>query len=215
MSEKHQMSRTRQRAPARKRRVSGAPARAASVEFVRQAREYSSPACYLHELEPEMKASAPRGIRIKRVYEKPAAADGWRVLVDRLWPRGLRKDAAAVDEWARDIAPSTPLRKWLHSAPGAARAAGYDPKHWAEFQRRYRAELAGHAAQLQILRERAADGPVTLLYGARNPEMSHAMVLQEVLTRARRRARPAARRASRAKADARTKTGSRARAARR
>jgi uncharacterized protein YeaO (DUF488 family) len=113
--------------------------------------------------------------RIKRVYAPPAREDGFRVLVDRLWPRGLSKEAAAVDEWLRDIAPSTALRKWFHQ----------DTDRWAEFARRYRAELhsAEPAATLERLRALGRDyETVTLLFGAREERRNHASLLHEILT---------------------------------
>jgi len=112
-------------------------------------------------------------VRVRRVYEKPAAGDGARVLVDRIWPRGLRKDAARLDEWARDLAPSTGLRTWY----------GHDPARFGEFGRRYRAELEqpGPAAALARLRERATARPVTLLTATRDVAISQAAVLAELL----------------------------------
>jgi uncharacterized protein YeaO (DUF488 family) len=133
----------------------------------KKSREYSSPACTLHEFEP--------GLRIKRVYDDPAPSDGFRVLVDRLWPRGLTKKKAALDLWARDMAPSSALRKWF----------AHDPERYPEFRRRYRAELRPHAKDLAGLRSRAAQQPVTLLYGAREPHFNHATVLREVIERSR------------------------------
>jgi uncharacterized protein YeaO (DUF488 family) len=133
----------------------------------KKSREYSSPACTLHEFEP--------GVRIKRVYDAPAPTDGFRVLVDRLWPRGLTKQKAALDLWARDMAPSSALRQWF----------AHDPERYAEFRRRYRAELRPHAKDLADLRSRATQQPVTLLYGARDPHFNHATVLREVIQRSR------------------------------
>jgi uncharacterized protein YeaO (DUF488 family) len=113
-------------------------------------------------------------IRVRRVYDDPAPQDGARVLVDRVWPRGLRKDAARLDEWARDVAPSTVLRTWY----------GHDPAKFGEFlRRRYAAELAGdvpHAA-LGRLRALAAAGPVTLLTATRDIDHSQAAVLAQIL----------------------------------
>jgi len=153
--------------PARRRRRDS-PAEAT------HAGSYSSPACYLHELEAALPTAAPaRGFQIKRVYEPAADSDGFRVLVDRLWPRGLSKQRAALDEWWADIAPSTALRNWFH----------HDPVRWDEFGRRYRAELRSHAAQLQALRRRARQQRVTLLYGARDRHINHATVLRDVLRR--------------------------------
>lgn len=111
-------------------------------------------------------------VRLKRAYEPPARADGTRVLVDRLWPRGLSKDKARVDLWLRDVAPSTGLREWF----------GHDPGKWPEFRRRYRAELAGNTA-LAELRALCRAGTVTLLYAARDTEHNNARVLEERLRR--------------------------------
>lgn len=112
-------------------------------------------------------------INVRRVYEDPAPDDGARVLVDRIWPRGLRKDAARLDEWAKDLAPSTQLRTWY----------GHDPAKFGEFRRRYQAELAqpGPAAALARLRERAEAGPVTLLTATRDVAISQAAVLAGLL----------------------------------
>ena len=112
-------------------------------------------------------------IPIKRVYEAPDAADGKRVLIDRLWPRGLTKQKAAVDLWLKDIAPSAELRKWF----------GHEPAKWPEFQRRYRAELNGSAALAQ-LKSLVAQGKVTLVYGAKDERHNDAVVLQQMLGRA-------------------------------
>jgi uncharacterized protein YeaO (DUF488 family) len=108
--------------------------------------------------------------RIKRVYESAAASDGKRILVDRLWPRGLKKTAAALDDWLKDVAPSVPLRLWFD----------HDPDRFAEFGRKYRAELAKNPA-LTKLRELGKGKLVTLLYAAHDPEINHAVVLQSVL----------------------------------
>jgi uncharacterized protein YeaO (DUF488 family) len=110
-------------------------------------------------------------IGIKRVYEESGHADGTRILVDRLWPRGLSKARAGVDIWLKDIAPSTELRKWF----------SHDPDKWEEFQARYRLELKSKANLLVVLREKAAEGPVTLLYGARDQAHNEAVVLQALL----------------------------------
>lgn len=107
---------------------------------------------------------------IKRVYLPAATGDGRRVLVDRLWPRGLRKSEAAVDDWLKDVAPSTDLRKWFH----------HDPSQWDAFRQRYRAELATNPAVAQLL-ALAADQPVTLLFAARDEERNHALVLVDYL----------------------------------
>jgi uncharacterized protein YeaO (DUF488 family) len=111
-------------------------------------------------------------IRLKRAYDPPSPEDGVRVLVDRLWPRGLRKNDAAIDRWLKDIAPSTELRRWF----------GHDPSRWDEFQHRYRHELSAHAELLDELRELARTGVVTLVYGAKDERHNDAVVLRDVLT---------------------------------
>lgn len=110
-------------------------------------------------------------VAIKRVYEPASGDDGRRILVDRLWPRGLSKDKAAVDLWLKEVAPSADLRKWF----------GHDPGKWSEFQRRYRAELASNEAAVQSLKEAIGKGPATLLYGARDERHNQAVVLREWL----------------------------------
>ena len=112
-------------------------------------------------------------IRVRRVYDAPSPADGARVLVDRIWPRGLRKDAAHLTEWAKDAAPSTELRRWY----------GHDPEKFSEFRRRYLDELSGRVqrAELGKLRALAATGPVTLLTATRAVDISQAAVLAQVL----------------------------------
>jgi uncharacterized protein YeaO (DUF488 family) len=110
-------------------------------------------------------------VHTKRVYEPPAKDDGYRVLVDRVWPRGLSRERAAVDEWARELAPSTELRKWF----------GHEAERFDEFRRRYREELKAHRQELDALRKRKRKGTVTLLIGARDTEHNNAVVLAEVL----------------------------------
>ena len=110
-------------------------------------------------------------IKVKRVYEPPSKADGFRVLVDRLWPRGLTKECAAVDLWLKDIAPSTELRKWF----------GHDPTKWKQFQARYRTELRENRGAVKLLREKSKDRTVTLLFGARDEEHNEALVLKRVV----------------------------------
>ncbi len=112
-------------------------------------------------------------IRLKRVYEDPSEDDGTRILVDRLWPRGLTKEKARVNLWLKEIAPSTELRKWF----------AHDPAKWPEFKARYKAELKHNAAQLAILKQAVTRGPATLLYGAKDTEHNEAVVLNELLTR--------------------------------
>jgi uncharacterized protein YeaO (DUF488 family) len=112
-------------------------------------------------------------IRVRRVYEEPSAQDGARVLVDRVWPRGLRKDALRLDEWAKDVAPSTELRTWYQ----------HDPAKFDEFRRRYAAELDQPGARegLDRLRALAADQPVTLLTATKELDLSQAAVLAGLL----------------------------------
>ena len=110
-------------------------------------------------------------IHVKRVYDKPSRNDGVRVLVDRLWPRGLTKERAAVDVWLKDVAPTTELRKWF----------GHEPSRWKQFQTRYRRELDEKTDALQSLRAMSAKRTITLLYGARDEEHNEALVLKSVL----------------------------------
>ncbi|HEV2370415.1 MAG TPA: DUF488 family protein [Acidimicrobiales bacterium] len=121
-----------------------------------------------------MSADANR-VKVKRVYEEPARSDGRRVLVDRIWPRGVAKERAGLDEWAKDAAPSTALRKWY----------GHDPDRFTEFRRRYRAELADddHAEAVKHLRDLSARRRLTLLTATRDVEHSGATVLAEFLDR--------------------------------
>jgi uncharacterized protein YeaO (DUF488 family) len=118
-----------------------------------------------------MTTSAQLDIRLKRAYEPPAVTDGTRVLVDRLWPRGLTKKEAAIDRWLREIAPSTELRRWF----------GHDPGRWHEFQRRYAVELEHHGELVDELVRLARQGTLTLIFGARNEEHNDAVVLRELL----------------------------------
>ncbi|MFE6280830.1 DUF488 domain-containing protein [Streptomyces sp. NPDC057877] len=112
-------------------------------------------------------------VRVRRIYEPPDPDDGTRVLVDRLWPRGLAKDAARVDEWPKAVTPSTGLRRWYHAGEGS----------YEEFSGRYEAELAdpGAAEELERLRASARAGTVTLLTASTSPERSHAAVLARLL----------------------------------
>jgi len=110
-------------------------------------------------------------VRTKRIYEKPVRRDGYRVLVDRLWPRGIKRETAALDEWLRDIAPTTQLREWFAHEPG----------RWSAFRDRYLMELGTHAPLLDALRERATRQRVTLLYAARDKQLNHAVVLEEAI----------------------------------
>ena len=111
-------------------------------------------------------------IKIKRIYDRPEPEDGFRVLVDRLWPRGIRKDEARLDLWLKEVAPSTALR----------REFGHHPARWAEFRRRYRTELEQQPQAIALLRDKASRGPVTLLYAARDAEHNNAAALKSILT---------------------------------
>ncbi|GIK77260.1 MAG: DUF488 family protein [Acidobacteria bacterium] len=112
-------------------------------------------------------------VRIKRAQEPAARSDGQRVLIDRLWPRGISRERARLDGWERDLAPSTELRKWF----------GHDPARFAEFRRRYVEELRGQRSRLTELRRRAGESRLTLVYAARDTEHNDAVVLAEVLRR--------------------------------
>jgi len=112
-------------------------------------------------------------IRIKRIYEPPSHADGYRVLIDGMWPRGISRDRAAVDDWARELAPSQKVRQWY----------GHEPDRFEEFDRRYRAELGAQRERLTELRRRSRSGVVTLVFAARDAEHSNATVLGDVLRR--------------------------------
>jgi uncharacterized protein YeaO (DUF488 family) len=121
-------------------------------------------------------------VQLKRAYDSPSPRDGMRVLVDRLWPRGMRKAKARIDLWLKDVAPSTALRQWF----------GHDPARWSEFRRRYRTELKRQPEALAQLRKLARQRRVTLVFGARDERRNQAVVLKEVL------AGPSAKRARRA-----------------
>ena len=110
-------------------------------------------------------------VKLKRAYELPAADDGTRVLVDRLWPRGVSKEHAALDQWMKDISPSTELRKWF----------GHDPARWEEFCRRYTEELHQNAELVSQLCSLAREGPVTLVYSAHDEVHNDAIVLRDLL----------------------------------
>ncbi len=112
-------------------------------------------------------------IRVKRIYESPGPepGDGKRILVDRLWPRGLRKDAVIIDEWKKELAPSKELRKWF----------GHDPAKWEEFKKRYRQELEDRKGLLEEMRREARHGTVTILYGAKDTEHNNGVALKEFL----------------------------------
>lgn len=111
-------------------------------------------------------------VKVKRIYDHPAESDGRRVLVDRLWPRGISKEAAAIDAWLKEIAPSDELRTWF----------GHDPARWEEFRSRYLAELERHADLMAELRTETQRGTVTLLFAAKDTEHNNATVLKELLS---------------------------------
>jgi uncharacterized protein YeaO (DUF488 family) len=110
-------------------------------------------------------------IKLKRAYEPPGSDDGTRILIDRLWPRGVKKVNAAIDEWMKEIAPSTELRKWF----------GHDPERWSEFQRRYKSEIRQHGEQLDRLRHLAQRGRITLVFSAHDEAHNDAVVLKNLL----------------------------------
>ena len=112
-----------------------------------------------------------RDLQIKRIYDAPARSDGFRLLVDRLWPRGISRKRAKLDDWMPEVAPSAELRKWF----------GHDPKRWNGFRRRYRAELASKPSLIASIRDRLLDERVTLLYSARDAAHNQAQVLKQFI----------------------------------
>lgn len=127
----------------------------------------------LHKpLSLQERKEVPMQLQVKRVYEKPAREDGMRILVDRLWPRGITREKARVDLWLREIAPSSELRKWF----------GHDPAKWQDFKKRYRQELKNKKEQIALLKEHLKKGRVTLLYAAKDETHNQALVLKELLS---------------------------------
>jgi uncharacterized protein YeaO (DUF488 family) len=116
-------------------------------------------------------SKAASGVRIKRAYEPPSSHDGTRVLVDRLWPRGVKKADAGISQWMKEIGPSNELRKWF----------GHDPARWDEFRRRYKAELTKKQELMSQLRDLARTGPLTLVYAAQDEAHNQAVILREKL----------------------------------
>ncbi len=110
-------------------------------------------------------------IKLKRAYEQPGTGDGFRILVERLWPRGLARDRARIDLWLRDVAPSTQLRKWF----------SHDPERWNEFKIRYHEELRGQSEALDLIREKVRAGQVTFVFGSREVKFNNAVALREFL----------------------------------
>lgn len=128
--------------------------------------------CFAHFLDDEGRMPDPPKIEIRRVYDhKTAGPHEIRVLVDRVWPRGVSKDSLHLERWAKDVAPSATLRRWF----------AHDPKRWAGFQTRYRRELAENTAPLRELAQLATKGTLVLLYGAHDEEHNQAVVLRDVL----------------------------------
>lgn len=112
-------------------------------------------------------------LKLKRIYDPVSGTDGKRILVDRLWPRGLKKEDAHIDEWLKEIAPSNELRSWFH----------HEPDKWPEFKRRYQKELKNQAATIDRLRRESGKGIVTLLFSARDAERNNAVVLREAIVK--------------------------------
>jgi uncharacterized protein YeaO (DUF488 family) len=110
-------------------------------------------------------------VHVKRAYDPARKGDGHRVLIDHVWPRGVTRQRARLDEWARELAPSDELRRWFD----------HDPERFDEFRRRYRAELSAHGERLEELRRHARSGPLTIVYAARDEEHNNAVVLAELL----------------------------------
>ena len=117
------------------------------------------------------KRIAAANVKLKRAYEPPAASDGTRILIDRVWPRGVDKANAAIDHWDKSIAPSTMLRNWFR----------HDPARWQEFRRRYTNEIRRHRERLDELRARAQSGRITLVFAAHDKIHNHAIVLRDIL----------------------------------
>lgn len=133
----------------------------------------SSPVCYAGQGDPAYHWARhdPPDIRLKRIYDPAGPADGTRILVDGLWPRGVKKADAAVDDWLRDVAPGKALRQWF----------GHDPRRWHAFAVSYREELADKPEALRKLLDAARSGPLTLVFAARDRDHNHAVVLRDVL----------------------------------
>lgn len=125
----------------------------------------------MRERDSHFRLITERHLRIKRIYDDPVRSDGYRILVDRVWPRGISKRRAKLDAWLPDLAPSTELRKWF----------GHDPARWPEFRKRYRSELNRKAALIDQIRHRVLDEPVTLLYAARDCLHNQAVVLRQLI----------------------------------
>jgi uncharacterized protein YeaO (DUF488 family) len=127
--------------------------------------------CFAHLLDEDGRMPEPVSVFVRRVYDPSPPRHELRVLVDRVWPRGVSKEHLHLDRWAKDVAPSNELRRWF----------GHDPRRWEEFKRRYRFELAEKTGQLHELAELTRRGPLVLLYSARDQDHNQAVVLKEVL----------------------------------
>lgn len=112
-------------------------------------------------------------VTIKRIYDRAIPSDGYRILVDRLWPRGISKEEAKIDLWLKDIAPSDELRTWF----------GHDPARWEEFKKRYEKELASHQTETDLVRQKSSDGRVTLLFAAKDEAQNNAVVIRSHLAK--------------------------------
>lgn len=115
-------------------------------------------------------------IKVKRIYDPPETGDGFHVLVDRLWPRGMSKDRAKVDLWMKEISPSNELRKWY----------GHAPAKWAEFKRKYREEIEGRKTEFDLLRQKAKGGIITFLFSSKEEKLNNAAALKEFVERKRK-----------------------------
>ena len=131
----------------------------------------ASPVCYADEAESGYMFADGPPVRIKRIYEPPGEADGRRVLVDRLWPRGLSREKASLDLWLKEVAPSHELRRWYK----------HETARWPEFQKRYRAELADRSVEVEQLVSMAREGGLTLLFSARDEQRNQAAVLRDLV----------------------------------
>ncbi len=120
---------------------------------------------------PQAGTECDVNVSVKRAYASPGLHDGYRVLVDRLWPRGVKKSDARIDEWWKECAPSTALRKWF----------SHDPAKWGQFKQRYTAELEANRGEVARSVDRAGHGPITLVYGAKDEQHNHAIVLKEFI----------------------------------
>lgn len=140
-------------------------------------------------------------IQLKRAYDKPEKSDGFRVLIDRVWPRGVKKEDLQLDEWLKDLAPSTELRQWFQ----------HDPEKWEEFRTRYFRELDAHPEEIRRLQEQSRPGPLTIVFGSREQRFNNAMALKEYLEGRRSAARPPAHRSAAGRPGASAGPGARGR----